>query len=169
MKERIEGQGIPLLFDVNIKDFYVYCMLLLVISSSLKQFQTYTLDIYIWIDNISNLVVHFACLCWYWCVCVCVCVLRAGASGELTVILMLSNLDHSVTYGEPVPCEIDMKDLTFTASFTATRDAVNKSCFWRWPYEIGVYLCICVFSCIEFHHLTIFLCVWSDSYICLFI
>lgn len=54
-----------------------------------------------------------------------VCVLR----GELTVVLMLSNLDHSVTYGEAVVCEIDMKDLTFTASFTATRDAVNKSCF----------------------------------------
>lgn len=62
-------------------------------------------------------------LCRYRCqrsVCVCVC--GEGVRGELTVFLMLSNLDHSVTYGEAVLCKTDMKDLTFTSSFTATRD-----------------------------------------------
>jgi len=52
------------------------------------------------------------------CVCVCVCVRERERESEGT----LSNLDHSVTYGEVVLCEIDIKDLTFTVSFTVTRD-----------------------------------------------
>jgi len=52
------------------------------------------------------------------CVCVCVCERERERESEGT----LSNLDHSVTYGEVVLCEIDIKDLTFTVSFTATRD-----------------------------------------------